>query len=770
MISFEPIDAATVPGWPYVYVVGSFDRRITFFSQQVRGFNLVHALAQNRVLGDRTRFAVVGAGAAGLASGSALSLLVPGAVVDVFEREQHPLHLQRDCDDRNLHPHIYEWPRAVARSLRAGLPFLDWTQGSASNVAADIMRQFGMLQAYQQNVTVNLMREVTQIERVGSAYRVHHRDSGGANGSALYHAVFLTIGFGRERALEGAPLRSYWSDAGVPQGPRYAHNVPRVLVTGGGDGGLIDLCAAALTDFDHTRLIELVTKWPEIHRLTDELLDIDAEADRDGPGFDYMHAYDRNIGPILRSDGLLEVIAERLRSRVQVVFNTEGPLVLEPYTSTLNRLLAFLLFRASELVEHPIQHMPGRISADGLPYGHYRVAGGEPFAVDDIFVRHGAAKDEAFGPFEAIRDAYKPEHERWLEADPVRRAPPSLEEEARSALERAMIAADLPVPRRQLQDAMAQQPRRAAIGREGPARVVWGGDVLPQSLLEWWEEPRRPLRLELLAGPDALEGLACAIGRFAIHARQVRVEADDPRWTNWFSRLTHQSPHAQAVQAPLMGPLTGAGCAMQEVNASQLAAEMHEAMDGWMLRKLDVHLSEYLTTGTEPENWVAWRIEPALRDAMRLRWNTWRERLRGNSPLLARLFRLAACAVEDGQGDQTDRQVLVGPHRLPSMVRTMVLTLASAEAWPVSAPRGTAPGNFERRDAGGREMARIHASGAELIEGESITARAAHHAWEAEIVLLSELNAPAFVEEAAERSLWHDDERAPRLDTSRGAR
>ena len=40
------------------------------------------------------------------------------------------------------------------------------------------------------------MREVTQIERVGSAYRVHHRDSGGANGSALYHAVFLTIGFG----------------------------------------------------------------------------------------------------------------------------------------------------------------------------------------------------------------------------------------------------------------------------------------------------------------------------------------------------------------------------------------------------------------------------------------------------------------------------------------------------------------------------------------------------------------------------------------------
>ena len=146
MISFEPIDAATVPGWPYVYVVGSFDRRITFFSQQVRGFNLVHALAQNRVLGDRTRFAVVGAGAAGLASGSALSLLVPGAVVDVFEREQHPLHLQRDCDDRNLHPHIYEWPRAVARSLRAGLPFLDWTQGSASNVAADIMRQFGMLQ------------------------------------------------------------------------------------------------------------------------------------------------------------------------------------------------------------------------------------------------------------------------------------------------------------------------------------------------------------------------------------------------------------------------------------------------------------------------------------------------------------------------------------------------------------------------------------------------------------------------------------------------
>jgi len=767
MTSFEPIDAATVPGWPYVYVVGSYDRRITFFSQQVRGFNLVHALTANDVLKNRTRFAVIGAGAAGLAVASGLSLLIPNAVVDVFEREEHPLHLQRDCGDRNLHPHIYEWPRSVARDERAGLPFLDWGQGPARAVAAEIVRQFGTLQVWQQNVSLHLLHDVTRIEPQGSAYRVHHQSPDG-EASALYHAVFLTIGFGRERALDGAPWRSYWSDAGVPQGPRYADHVPRLLVTGGGDGGLIDLCAAVLRDFDHTQLIELVTNWPEIHRLTDELLEIDAQADRAGPGFDYMQAYDENIGPTLQADGLLDVIAERLRNRVQVVFNTEGANFLEPYTSTLNRLLVYLLFRASEHAEHPIQHLGGRVSAIGLPYGQYRVGGGEPFDADDIFVRHGAAKDEAFGAFAAIRDAYKPEHERWLEADPARREPPRLNDDARAALDRAMTTADLPVPRRQLQDALAQQPGRARVGLTGPARVVWGGDVRPETLLEWWSEPQRALRLELLAGPDELDALACALGRFAIHARQVRIESDNPRWTAWLTSLTRRSPHAQAVQAPLTGPLAGAVCAMEEVDGRQLAAELHAAMDAWLLRELDRHLSEYLATGTEPANWVAWRIEPTLRNAMRLRWTEWLERLRRDPSLLARLFRLAACAVEDGHGEQTDRQVLVGPHRLPNLVRTMVLTLAAADAWPVSSPRGDAPGNFERRDAAGRELARIHATGAELIEGEAITARAAQHAWETEIVLLSELNAPAIIEDAAERSFRDIGEGAPRLDAAAG--
>ena len=66
MNELDSINGAEVPGWPSIYVIGSYDSRITFYSQQVRGFNLAGALVANGILRDKRRFAVIGAGAAGL--------------------------------------------------------------------------------------------------------------------------------------------------------------------------------------------------------------------------------------------------------------------------------------------------------------------------------------------------------------------------------------------------------------------------------------------------------------------------------------------------------------------------------------------------------------------------------------------------------------------------------------------------------------------------------------------------------------------------------
>jgi hypothetical protein len=706
-MSLDPIYGARMPDWPSAYVLGSYDTRITFFSQQARGLNLACALADSTALAGKTRFAVVGAGAAGLAVAAGLSLLLPDAQVDIYEREEHPLHLQRGCYQRNLHPHIYEWPRKGALEPRADLPILDWEAGSAHAVATQVLRGFMTLQAYRHGrLNLRLLREVTAIERVGASdYRVKHQDIGAADpSSANYGAVFLTIGFGRERELADAPWHSYWADSGVPQAPKYAQGVTRILVTGGGDGGLIDLCAAALQDFDHTKLIELVTGWPGIDRLAADLMEIDREAGQAGRGFDFMAAYDRKVGPALREDGLIDLVAERLRRRVQLVFNTERAQPLEQPTSTLNRLLVYLLFRAAARAGSPIEHAVGKISSKGASAGVYEVDGFGRVEVDELFVRHGAATKEAFAPFEDIRMAYEAEHKRWLSADPARSAPPRLDDEARRTLERALEVSDMPVPRRLHGEAIAQQPRRARFGLgDANGSVVWAGDLGPEELISWWGEPDRALHLECAASPAEIGELACALARFAIHARQVRLESNDPRWTAWLSGLTQRSPHAHALHPPLIRPVTPVQMNATVIDPAEVGGRFHAAMDLWTLGEVDRHLVEYLAAGVEPANWVTWRIEPELRATMGRRWTNWRERLRTEPRLLARLLRLAACTVEDDQGDVADRQVLAGPYRVPSIIRTLVIALAAAEAWPVSAPRGEIPGQFR---PAGRDGAR----------------------------------------------------------------
>lgn len=81
----EILGGAEVKGWPRFYVLGSFDTRITFFSQQVRGFNLAHALAKPGCLPAAPKIAIVGADAAGFAAATGLTLLLPNAKINVFE-------------------------------------------------------------------------------------------------------------------------------------------------------------------------------------------------------------------------------------------------------------------------------------------------------------------------------------------------------------------------------------------------------------------------------------------------------------------------------------------------------------------------------------------------------------------------------------------------------------------------------------------------------------------------------------------------------------
>jgi hypothetical protein len=455
MTEDEIVASAAVPGWPSVYVIGSFDSRITFFSQQVRGFNLAYALRESGKLADNSRIAVIGGGAAGLSVASALALLTSDTTIDVFERDKFPLHLQRRCSQRNLHPHIYDWPKKNAQESSAGLPYLNWSTASASVVAEEVILQFHTLCAgLPGRVNLKTLHDVLEISRCdATSYFLEYRKSGESKtATQSYHAIFLAIGFGAEIKLEGAASHSYWSDRGTPDAPRYAADDTIFLISGSGDGALIDLCAAAIQDFDHEHLIDLLVHCPGIDTLEPVLTAIDREAYVHGPGFDFVSAYDEHIKVQLAKLGVVDRIGELIRHRSKIIINTRRPKFLEQPTATLNRLLVYALLLAAESVGRPIQHRTGTLSVSSKKVPYYEIDGKEVIA-DELIVRHGAGKLKAFEPFNDIRVAYETGHKAWLSNGIERSTPPSLNAQAFHTIREAVIEKGIPVPPRPVSQA-----------------------------------------------------------------------------------------------------------------------------------------------------------------------------------------------------------------------------------------------------------------------------------------------------------------------------
>lgn len=119
---------------PPLYLIGSFDKRVTVLAQQTRALNLAWAMVETGTIptaGTRPfRVAVVGAGFAGLTFAAALLQKGVAASIDIFEQQDSLLPLQQGSDTRWLHPRIYDWPEEGSEAAAAMLPLLNWTAAS----------------------------------------------------------------------------------------------------------------------------------------------------------------------------------------------------------------------------------------------------------------------------------------------------------------------------------------------------------------------------------------------------------------------------------------------------------------------------------------------------------------------------------------------------------------------------------------------------------------------------------------------------------------
>jgi FAD dependent oxidoreductase len=358
-----------VPGLPSVYLVGSFARHVTIYSQQIRAINLIDALCRIGQIGRSTSVIVVGAGVAGLTAAAAA--LVRGASVTLVEQGTDLAPIQSEAGARYLHPHIYDWPLQQGQGSRAGLPLLDWEAGPAASVFEGFRRDWNEI-AERFHIGPPLPLKVRDIRREGNLLHVM-----AANGEQAVSGqiVILAIGFGRERSR--ADYQTYWQDSPLnsDQGSRL-----KWLVSGFGDGALTDLMRLCVRHFRHVDFVESFAQ--------DQDLAVELKSLLEKPSGSAEDTFQRMYPSV---KGRLSAIT--LRTDTQVVLNAPPNYLEINGSAILNRFIVFHLEKSGAFTL-----LPGRmVTEPEIPQsvkGKYHIVFENPAHREDfdrIVARHGPA-------------------------------------------------------------------------------------------------------------------------------------------------------------------------------------------------------------------------------------------------------------------------------------------------------------------------------------------------------------------------------------------
>ncbi|HEX5753185.1 MAG TPA: FAD-dependent oxidoreductase [Archangium sp.] len=386
-----------VPGERGLFVVGCFEKRVTLLSQQVRALNIVFALHQNKRLKAGSKVAVIGGGVAGMTAAAAAARL--GCDVTLLEKKNALLYILRGNTTRLIHPHVYDWPLEGAEREDAALPLLSWKAGLASGVVKQLENAWAALPE-RSKIAAIFNVESIHIEMEGnragqrlitwnissSTTSSHEEDS--------FDVVLLTVGFGLERKVDGIQWSSYWDNDRLNQ-PVRGSSSERYLISGCGDGGLVDLLRIRLDEFRHERVLKEFLSASSLGPLKTRLLEIEEQARQlDDEAASSAHIV-KQYKELPYLDELDEKIGSRLRGDTTAVLNGLGTRPLTLQSSILNRLLVSrLLFRFG------VHYRPGRFKSQkqGEQY-EVRFDTGKPEIFNHIICRHGphpSALEEEF--------------------------------------------------------------------------------------------------------------------------------------------------------------------------------------------------------------------------------------------------------------------------------------------------------------------------------------------------------------------------------------
>jgi hypothetical protein len=358
-----------------LYLIGSMERGVTVYGQQVRAHNLMWALSERDKVEEKEpqSIAIVGGGIAGLTAAACALELFPRANVILFERSLDLCSLQQGCDTRWLHPRVYDWPAPGSRAPSASLPVLNWWEGRASDVADQILRRFARHVARhtpQDNTPPRLRiyldvayltisgapREIEWVGRAGDVRGPFVRAGRPVGESEAFDRIVLAVGFGAETHAPGFPTPWYWRNDQIAH-PRLDGFVRPYVVSGYGDGALIDLCRLTIERFRQDRILYDVFA-DELSEAEQRLLRLYYESVKGGEVFQAFRDLEKEGGFFARARDALRA---RIRKDTRVLLHLRGG-GTEPNTaladvfgntsSFANRTLLYLLYRCGAFTPH----------------------------------------------------------------------------------------------------------------------------------------------------------------------------------------------------------------------------------------------------------------------------------------------------------------------------------------------------------------------------------------------------------------------------------
>ena len=370
---------------------------ITLYKQQVRALNLLFALQVQKRLERQKQptIAVIGGGASGVTAAAAA--LVLGCRVHLFEKRPLLLHLQHGCDTRWVHPHLYDWPLPGSEHPYAQLPLLNWQAGTAAEVTEQILKGFERLKGKPDAGKLELHRDAAiEFEK---PLRIRWTDAreGKRAGAVPVSAVIFAVGFGVERQVEQRFTQSYWRNDSLnqPEPGAIAGKKTKLLISGTGDGGLIDLLRACIESYSQGRIIrDLFDKKDDA--LLARLASIKKQWKDEKPTTEETWLYDQYND--LDDTGLIESLKDRLRKRLRrdtkVILNGEAKFLSFALSLDKASLFSTLLTYILEGLK-AFTYRSGKFMIDGS--AHVKI-GSRDYPKSDytIFIRHGTDRGAVF--------------------------------------------------------------------------------------------------------------------------------------------------------------------------------------------------------------------------------------------------------------------------------------------------------------------------------------------------------------------------------------